>query len=132
MLNGEFMDNNLHIPAPSFAHQLTDILFFIIILRIYIHSTAKTVVLFDHFFSAKIHFIRNQERLFFVFFSSCYYETSPPPPIVPVQIPEIYGLAEVADFDIRAAVEVGDGAGDLEDAVVGTCRETETVHGLLQ
>ena len=47
------------------------------------------------------------------------YETSPPPPIVPVQIPEINRLAQMPDFDVRAAVEVGDGAGDLQDAVVG-------------
>jgi len=36
------------------------------------------------------------------------------------------------DFDVRAAVEVGDGAGHLQDAVVGAGGETETVHGLLQ
>ena len=38
-------------------------------------------------------------------------ETSPPPPIIPVQIPEIDGLAQMPDFDVRAAVEVGDGVG---------------------
>ena len=59
-------------------------------------------------------------------------KTSPPSPIVPIQIPEIDGLAEVADFDVRAAVEVGDGAGHLQDAVVGAGGESETVHRLLQ
>ena len=38
----------------------------------------------------------------------------------------------MADFDVRAAVEVGDGAGHLEDAVVGTGGKAETVHCLLQ
>ena len=44
------------------------------------------------------------------------FDTSPPPPIIPVQIPEIYGLAQMPDFDIRAAVEVGDDTGHLQDA----------------
>ena len=32
------------------------------------------------------------------------------------------------DFDVRAVVEVGDGAGDLQDTVVGAGGKTETVH----
>ena len=36
------------------------------------------------------------------------------------------------DFDVRAAVEVGDGAGHLQDAVVGAGGKAETVHRLLQ
>ena len=36
------------------------------------------------------------------------------------------------DFDVRAAVEVGDGAGHLQDAVGGAGGKTETVHRLLQ
>jgi len=39
----------------------------------------------------------------------------PPPPIVPVQIPKIDGLAQMSDLDVRAAVEVGDGADHLQD-----------------
>ncbi len=34
--------------------------------------------------------------------------------------------------DLCAAVEVGDGAGDLQDAVVGAGGEAQTVHGVLQ
>ena len=39
----------------------------------------------------------------------------PPPPIVPVQIPKIDGLAQMSDLDVRAAVEVSDGADHLQD-----------------
>ena len=39
----------------------------------------------------------------------------PPPPIVPVQILEIDGLAQMPDLDVRAAVKVRDGAGHLQD-----------------
>ena len=60
------------------------------------------------------------------------YELLSPSPIIPIQIPEIDGLAEVADLDVRAAVEVGDGAGNLQDAVVSAGGESETVHRLLQ
>ena len=56
------------------------------------------------------------------------YDTSPPPPIIPIQIPEIYRLAQMPDFDVGAAVEVGDGAGHLEDAVVGAGGEAQAVH----
>ena len=40
---------------------------------------------------------------------------SSPPPTVPIQIPKIDSLAQVSDLNVRAAVEVGDGAGHLED-----------------
>ena len=40
-------------------------------------------------------------------------------PIVSVQTPEIDGLGQMPDFDVRTAVKVGDGAGHLQDAVVG-------------
>ena len=33
---------------------------------------------------------------------------------------------------VSAAVEIGDGAGDLEDAVVGAGGEVHVVHGLLE
>ena len=36
------------------------------------------------------------------------------------------------DFDVRAAIEVRDGAGHLQDAVVGAGGEAEPVHCLLQ
>ena len=32
-------------------------------------------------------------------------------PIIPIQAPEVYGLAQMPDFDVQTAVEVGDGAG---------------------
>ena len=35
------------------------------------------------------------------------------------------------DFDVQAAVKVRDGAGHLEDAVIGAGREAEAVHRLL-
>ena len=35
-------------------------------------------------------------------------------------------------LDVFAAVEVGDGAGDFEDSVVGASRESEAVHGVFQ
>ena len=44
---------------------------------------------------------------------------SSPPPTVPIQIPKIDGLAQVPDLNARAAVEVGNGAGHLQDTVVG-------------
>lgn len=47
------------------------------------------------------------------------YASSLLSPIVPVQTSVIDGLAEMAQPDVGAAVEVGDGAGHLEDAVVG-------------
>ena len=53
--------------------------------------------------------------------------TSPSPPIIPVQTPEIDGLAQVPDLNARAAVEVGDGAGHLQDTVVGTGGEPQSI-----
>jgi hypothetical protein len=38
----------------------------------------------------------------------------------------------MAQPDFRAVVEVGDGAGHLEDAVVGARGEAEAVHGILE
>lgn len=35
-------------------------------------------------------------------------------------------------LDVLATVEVGDGAGNFQDAVVGTSREAELVHGGFQ
>lgn len=78
MLNGEFMDNNLHIPAPSFAHQLTDILFFIIILRIYIHSTEKNGRIIRPFLQCKDTFFNKSFHLFeyflFVIFNLAFLQ----------------------------------------------------------
>ena len=38
----------------------------------------------------------------------------------------------MTQFDVRAAVKVGDGARHLQDTVVGASGEAETVHGVLQ
>ena len=43
-----------------------------------------------------------------------------------------YGFGDVRQFDILLAVEVGYGAGYLQDAAVGAGREVETGHGGLQ
>ena len=58
--------------------------------------------------------------------------TSLPPPIVPVQTPEIDGLAQMAEPDSEAAVQIGDGAGDLQNSVVSAGGETQSVHCILE
>jgi len=42
------------------------------------------------------------------------------------------GLAQVGCVDVGGGLEVGDGAGDFEDAVVGAGAEVEFVHGHAQ
>ena len=39
---------------------------------------------------------------------------------------------DVVGEDLVAAFEVGDGAGDFEDAVVGACRHVHAFHGIAQ
>ena len=39
---------------------------------------------------------------------------------------------DVVGEDVVAAFEVGDGAGDFEDAVVGACRHVHAFHGIAQ
>ena len=51
------------------------------------------------------------------------------PPTVAVQAAVGDGLLQVVGLDGGTAFEVGNGAADAEDAVVGTCREAEAVHG---
>jgi Tetratricopeptide repeat len=53
-------------------------------------------------------------------------------PIGTIQGAILDGLAEVTGLDVGAAVEVGDGAGNLQDAVVGACRETQAGDGVLE
>ena len=50
----------------------------------------------------------------------------------PVQAAVTDGLAEVGHADLRAGLQIGDGAGDLEDAAIGPGREPEALHGPLQ
>ena len=54
------------------------------------------------------------------------------PPVVPVQTPEIDGLAQMPDFNVRAAIQVGDGTSHLQYPVVGAGGKAETVHRLFQ
>lgn len=51
---------------------------------------------------------------------------------LPVQCAVLDGLGHVRALDILAAVQVGDGPGDLEDAGVGPGAQTETLHGLFE
>ena len=55
-------------------------------------------------------------------------QSSLSPPIVPIQAPEIDGLAQVAEPDSGTAVQIGDGAGHLQNSVVGAGGETQAVH----
>ena len=42
------------------------------------------------------------------------------------------GFCEVGDGEVFCAFEVGDGAGDFEDAIVGARGETLLLHGTLE
>ena len=59
-------------------------------------------------------------------------QSSLSPPIVPIQAPEIDGLAQVAEPDSGTAVQIGDGAGHLQNSVVGAGGETQAVHRVLE
>ena len=50
----------------------------------------------------------------------------------PVQRAVLDGLEDVGGADVLRLVEVGEGAGDLENPVVGAGREVEVLHGLLE
>ena len=45
-----------------------------------------------------------------------------------VKVAVTYGLGYVLELDVLAAFKVGYGAGDLEYAVICTCREVEPCH----
>ena len=51
---------------------------------------------------------------------------------LPIQSPILDPLGQMRLADLRFAGEVGDGAGDLEDAGVGAGREAETVGAKFQ
>ena len=53
-------------------------------------------------------------------------------PVVPIKTPIINGLSQMPRLDVFAVVEVGDGARDFKDAVVGARRQPQTVHGVFQ
>ncbi len=61
-----------------------------------------------------------------VIFSTRFFSLLPP--TIPIQNPEVDSLAEVPIVDVEAAVQIGDGAGDLQDAVIGAGGKAETVH----
>ena len=46
-----------------------------------------------------------------------------------VEVAVAYGFHDVVALDAGAVLEVGDGAGHLEDAVVGAGTHVEVVHG---
>ena len=48
-------------------------------------------------------------------------------PMVAIEDPVVDGLLQVVRFDWVAGVQVGNGAGDAEDLVMSTCRQTEIV-----
>ena len=49
-------------------------------------------------------------------------------PAVAVEGTVVDSFAEVGDIDTFIAGEVGDGAGNFQDAVVGAGRQTEAIH----
>ncbi len=51
---------------------------------------------------------------------------------IAVQAAVLDGFEQVGSFDIFGIGQVRDGAGNLEDAVVGSGREVQLLHGLLQ
>ena len=53
-------------------------------------------------------------------------------PRLSVEAAVTYGFGDVLTLYAVAAGEVGDGAGDLDDALVGTGGEVEVGHGALQ
>src|SRR5262249_12419760 len=55
--------------------------------------------------------------------------TGPQPP---VQTPILNRLAQVLGLDLRARVQVGDGARHAQDSIVGPGGEAEVFHGALQ
>jgi len=53
-------------------------------------------------------------------------------PVAAVQGSVLNGFGDVFDGDVLLGGEVGDGTGDLEDAVVGASAETLLLHGTLE
>ena len=53
-------------------------------------------------------------------------------PVGAVEVAVADGFGQVGRPDVGAAVEVGNGAGHAEDAVVGAGREVEALHGRVQ
>ena len=61
---------------------------------------------------AKIAILGKNQKFLAIFWST--------PPIITIQAPIINGFRQMSRLDAFAAIEVGDGTGDLKDAVVGT------------
>ena len=53
-------------------------------------------------------------------------------PRLSVEASVAHCFGDVVTFDVLTAGEVGDGAGDLDDALVGSGGEVEVGHGTLQ
>ena len=47
-----------------------------------------------------------------------------------VEVAVAYGFHDVVALDVGAGLEVGDGAGDFEDAVVGSRGHVHAFHGV--
>jgi len=54
------------------------------------------------------------------------------PPDLPVKRPELNGFTDVIGSDVLRVDQVGDGAGDFEDAIVGADAQTGFRRGHLQ
>ncbi len=53
-------------------------------------------------------------------------------PVAAVEGPVLDGFGEVGDGEVLGAFEIGDGAGDFEDAIVGAGGEALLLHGALE
>ena len=53
-------------------------------------------------------------------------------PVATVELAVADGLGDVLGLDVGLSCEVGNGAGNLEDARIGTRRERQTFHGHAQ
>ena len=51
------------------------------------------------------------------------------PPRSAVKTAVVNGLGDVLFADLFGASKVGDGTSDLEDAVIGSCRKIQALHG---
>ena len=54
------------------------------------------------------------------------------PPVIPIQTSIINCFRQMSGLDVFAAVEVGNGAGNLEDSVVCTRGESKPIHGVFE
>lgn len=53
-------------------------------------------------------------------------------PVIPIQVPELDGFGEVLGGNVGCAIEIRDGAGHAQHAVVSTGGEIHAAYGHLQ